>query len=459
MRWCLVIAGVLSIGGLGPAQESAPASRPERWRFRQIDGLEPSSDAPIILLAEGGRDRVIVRDDGSVFVRLEKTTGNCTGSWTFLEAWTAQLPREALEGLRWSRAPGIEVKAELTELLDRVRLPMQLRRRHFRGGMSVDPSWWQDRHQEGDGSWSPADIDWHCVESQKPCTGLGTERFRMAATALFALGRSNLGRSSGRDETSAATIRYLAARARSDGRFADSTDPVSCLTNAVVTLALCRDLIGSSSAAKPGIDSDLPRRALAALAKDQNSDGGWGTTGDPARRLSVAIWSLLALQAGTAAGISVDPTASTNAVTWIERTVESLEQMPAVIRDPLEVRRTRATRLLARALLGAPRLSIADELRELLPGPDEAVTLVHDAETILFGTLTAIWCRDDAWEAWLPIVQAAVRTRETEGCARESWTTPCVWSAEGGRLVSTGLMTCAMEIYYRYPKAIWLDHD
>jgi hypothetical protein len=83
---------------------------------------------------------------------------------------------------------------------------------------------------------------------------------------------------------------------------------------------------------------------------------------------------------------------------------------------------------------------------------------IRDAETLLFGTLAAQKLGEPTLEAWKQQIKAElIETQCKDGCQSGSWTTPSIWSELGGRLASTPLMTWTLEVYYRYPKALWIE--
>ena len=108
-----------------------------------------------------------------------------------------------------------------------------------------------------------------------------------------------------------------------------------------------------------------------------------------------------------------------------------------------------------RRATGADLASVADDFGKLTEvfeagGPD-----ARDAETILLGTLVAVDLADSLRDRWNKAVRPLLfDTLVRDACAEGSYAVPTLWWDEGGRIVSTGLMTWAMEAYYKHPYAL-----
>lgn len=153
----LVTVGLLAaLSLLSPAQDSAPTSRRERWRFHEVSDPAPSTRSIVARASDSG-DSVVVLADGIVVYDVAKAWSSCTEPpKKFREQWVAAVPPWALDRIRQAtaaaKAAGREL--ELIELLDLARVPRAARKK-FLGGSAVPVEFWTDRHQDSDGSWSP----------------------------------------------------------------------------------------------------------------------------------------------------------------------------------------------------------------------------------------------------------------------------------------------------------------
>jgi hypothetical protein len=187
----------------------------------------------------------------------------------------------------------------------------------------------------------------------------------------------------------------------------------------------------------------------------QISDGSWGCRGRGASRtLSVATWSLLALRTGMS-DVWGDESL-TRGGKWVERFVARIESLGGS--DLARLAHARAARALVRAVSQSRVEDVATDLLWLLETLGSNRPVVEDAEVILFGTLAATKCADEVRDRRMKADKPLINdTQIRQGCAAGTWTTPSIWFEDGGRLVSTALMTWALEVYYRYPMALWLD--
>jgi hypothetical protein len=326
---------------------------------------------------------------------------------------------------------------------------------------------WTDRHQEDDGSWSPADFVRRC-RPDKPCTGVGKESFRVAATALFALNLVNAGYF-GRDETdspahaiSFRAIRFLVYRQREDGSFAAAGDPAPGMTNACATIALCRAerLFGERHSLTVLVDlTSGRRRAVESLQGWLQADPEFEKAADAPRRLSTAVWTMLALRAAAESGFKVDRAMPDRVLAWIEKVAAVIEAGAGTVAAEARIRaHARASLAVARLSTGASVEALIPDLEWLLRELNRDATRALDAETILFTSFLQSKCRQGDDPGWRVIKKLVVDTQAaaSDGCAEGTWSTPTIWSDLGGRLASTAFMGWALEIYYRYPDAMWV---
>jgi hypothetical protein len=421
----LVLLGLVAVAHWpAAAQDSAPTSRRERWRFHEVSDPAPSKRSIVAQASEGG-DSIVVLTDGIVVYDVGKTWSSCTQpSQEFREQWVAALPPSALDRIRQAAttAKAEERELELVELLDLARVPRTARKKLL-GGSAVHIEPWSERHQDSNGSWSPAAFDEHCDSLDHPiCDGFGNDAFRIAATGLCSIGYSNSGRPDAsddpRNDAAKRALRYLISCQRADGGFASPGDPAAAMTDACASIALARGVFAGSRRSwgpQPATSSrptkfdlfDLTaaaRTAVSHVAASQNGDGSWGRGLDETRSLSVAAWSILAVRAGDQAGIRTDPAVVTRAVAWIERTVSAVEHRHRSS-APADVARARAIRALARAATGADATGDVTALMAVFNSDGPAAL---DAECLLFGTLAAWSIGNEVWESWRPVIKKGV---------------------------------------------------
>ena len=460
MRAFLAVCASFAVAGFVPAQDTAPASRPwEPVRFHRAGDQAPLDDlAPVVRASHGGDELVVLADGNAMFTYVDSSPPD--GTEAKPERWVARIPVEAVDRLtaavRSARERG--ETPSFDTLLDLARVPSWIREEP-RWGRNQD---WIQRHQEPDGSWSPADFDWNC-RWEDGCTGRGKEGFRVAATALILQLLTGAGYPSPgigyMDATPRRATTWLISRQQSDGGFAPP-GASKHMNDACATIALSRALALASSRGAESRPAQLAARAEKAvrrIAANQKPNGGWSGDEHLARRLSTDAWCLLALRAGSTAGLTVPQldVKLASAAAAIEQAVASAEASNATA--PALRLHARAVRAVARAAAGAKPPALAEDvavvLRALKPDQDPP----PDAEVLLFTTIAAMKCSDSLRDEWLKVVKPCIIDSQVkDGCASGTWSTPTIWWDEGGRLVSTALMTWVLELYYRYPHAEWV---
>lgn len=385
------------------------------------------------------------------------------------EDWMARVPKASLDRVQAAVAAAEARSTTLSfdELADLCRLPSWVRApREEREWWS----WWAD-HQEPDGSWSPADFDWNC-KGTKVCSGIGKESFRIAATSLIVFALTNVRvlprNTDGPDRVAYRAIRFLLSQQDKDGCFCtDDTNPE--MTNACAALAMCRvvAVFPETGTGAPLLVKKGARGAIARVQRGQNADGSFGGDPDGSRRLSTAVWCLLALKAADTARIPIDAAVTRRGLAWIEETVGALEIRGGLESDRSALPHARASRAVARLVTGGSDAVLTPELENLLATLNVGGAPAQDAETILFTALIQLRCHRDgaSWEGLEKLVSEA-QAPKSDGCSAGTWLMPSVWSDVGGRLFSTAVMSWARAVYDRYrytlnphsriPSALWV---
>jgi Prenyltransferase and squalene oxidase repeat len=474
MRPALLLVSLLLLTSSASAQETAPTSHPSGGgRYHRVEVPTPIDPARILAQAVSGDDRITVLADGAVAVTVMTTRHSDVVAdppeppETRPVHWEARLQASQVKLVREAAATRPDRVLGYDSLLDLARAPAAVRYRVF-----ANTSWninWTTRHQDPDGSWSPADYDWYC-EGPQPCTLLGKESFRVAVTALFVLVSAGAGYPTTGDTAPdlgpRMATKYLLSRQREDGGFAEPSAPAASMTNACTAVALARAVAGTlrNGGAPPVKLQRAATNAIARVRVDQNADGSWGRETDELRRLSVSVWSLLALKAGARMGIEQDAALTKRGLAWIEAAAASIggrviagDSEAARSAHARTVQFARAASAVSRAAAGAEPRDFADDVAWLLESLGSNRVPGPDAEVVLFGTLAAAVCDDALRDAWMRVTKnLVIGTQQADGCAAGTWSTPTIWSDLGGRLVGTAFMTWALEIFYRYPMATWL---
>jgi hypothetical protein len=251
-------------------------------------------------------------------------------------------------------------------------------------------------------------------------------------------------------------LRWLVNRQLNDGDLrAGTAGHLGMYAHAQATLVLCEVLL---------LTGDPQLRVPAQQATDfilgaQYPDGGWG--GAPSWELPVAArrgdtsmlgWALMALATARAAGLDVPEDAFELAGHFLDGVQAHDGASYAYQRSQQPTPAMTAAGLLCRLHLGWTRNepALGDGLRRLLaehpPSPAEASALYWYHATQVFHHIGG-----QPWQAWHgPLRDLLVRTQETDGDQAGSWPPQGEFASASGRLYTTVLMICTLEVYYRH---------
>ncbi|MGA0039437.1 MAG: prenyltransferase/squalene oxidase repeat-containing protein [Pirellulales bacterium] len=320
---------------------------------------------------------------------------------------------------------------------------------------------WIVRQQRRDGSWS----------LRGPYRDGGRVENELAATAMAMLALQGAGNTTDEGpyrEAVAKAARRLIASQDEDGRFdfGHMLEQQSMYAQAQATIAVC-ELFAMTKDASLEVPA---RRSLSFAHRAQMPDGGWRyrlPTGHPDEvgDMSVTGWFMMALKSGEMAGIAADPAAVQGVSGFLDKVFVSKDQgfgyqinghnRGFKLRPALT-----AEGLLCRQYLGTPR--DAPELTsgvELLLanvdidfGSSESPAWDKDIYAWYYITQVCHHLGGSAWQRW----NASLRTRVPSGqvlsgAEKGSWD-PAYdqWGDVGGRLYTTCLCTCMLEVYYRH---------
>jgi hypothetical protein len=309
---------------------------------------------------------------------------------------------------------------------------------------------WLAKQQRKDGLWS----------LQGPYIDGGSQENQLAATAMALLAFQGAGNTphSGRHKAVVASAwKGLLAKQLNDGLF-DVPSPThhTLYAHAQATYALC-ELVGMT---KDRAFVDPARRALDFSLAAQASDGGWRYAPREPGDMSVTGWFLMALKSGEMAGLSV-PGESLDRITKFLDTV-SVDggsrygyRIDSPLRPPSGVTAAvTAEGLLSRQFLGWGRADrrIAAGLELVIA--EKFLDFDNDKDVYAWYYITQVAHNvgGPAWDRWNGRLREVVPAQQVEnGREAGSWD-PSLdkWGHIGGRLYTTCLLTCMLEVYYRH---------
>ncbi len=310
---------------------------------------------------------------------------------------------------------------------------------------------WMAAHQNSDGSWSLDRFHRH-PDCQGRCGGRGHLASDAAATSLVLLPFLGAGQThvSGyyRDTVSAG-LRWLLDSQTSDGDLrAGSPDHAGMYVHGQATIVLCEALgiTHDETFRKPA------QRAVDFLVAAQHLAGGWryrpGEEGDT----SVLGWQLMALQSAKAAGLEVPPETLENAGHFLDRVGYQDGALYAYQPGNRPSPPMTAEGLLCRVYLGWSKdhPGLVRGVNYLL---GEHAPSEHDPNYYYWYYATQVMHQfgGTEWEMWnLKMREVLIGLQETRRHKAGSWAPRGGLDRVGGRLYTTALAVCCLEVYYRH---------
>jgi hypothetical protein len=310
---------------------------------------------------------------------------------------------------------------------------------------------WLANHQNSDGSWSLAGFR---RAGDCNCSGEGFYKDKAPGTALALLpflgaGQTHLaGKYSG---TVSRGVRWLIEHQAADGDLRAGASDKAMYAHGQATIVLCEAfaMTGDEKLRGPA------QRALDFIALAQYDDGGWRYTPGP-RKLqgdtSVVGWQLMALQSARAANLNVP------AETW-QRAGEFLDSVQhrdgALYSYQTDLGPTPAMTaegLLCRMYLGwrKDRPGIVRGSRWLLDNHSPSAK-EPNFYYWYYGTQVLHHYGGREWDEWnLHMRDVLVNSQETRGHVAGSWAPRDKYDRDGGRIYTTSLAICTLEVYYRH---------
>ncbi len=331
---------------------------------------------------------------------------------------------------------------------------------------------WLAAHQQSDGGWSCAGFASECGKiGPEPCSGKGPETHDVGATGLALLcflGDGHTTELGAYREVVRRGLDWLVRKQDDTGLIGARVTHDFLYDHALGTTALCEGLgLGAEGLRAPA------ERALAFLLSARHPEGAWRYDLPPTEPgdTSITGWAVNALVAAVHAGLTVPDEALAAGARWVERLTDPESgrvgyidagglsaRTPANEEYPREMGEAMtAAGLLIRLQLGqrparTPALHAHARLLAVKPpvldkrfGGDQyywylATSALHQ----LGGTY---------WNAWEPDLRKSVIAGQAKrGDAEGSWDAIGPWAFASGRVVSTALMTLALESFTRHPR-------
>jgi len=351
---------------------------------------------------------------------------------------------------------------------------------------------WLARHQSPDGGWSAAGFGRWCdgeevVEADRP-GGWGSPAHDVGATGLalcafLGAGYTNRGRHP-HAKTVSRGLRHLKNVQDAEGCFGPRTPGRFVYDHAAASLAMVEAFGMTGSPIFKG----SAQKALDFIALARNPYFGWRYGVKPGDSdTSVTAWMTMPLIAARwidedaerrnrPRPLAIDDDVYAEILAWLDAMTDPQggrtgyaerggrpDRPPdlAARFPPGRSESSTAAALVVRLLLGQARDSHAvtpgAALLEACPPRWDADAGAIDHVYWYFGSLVTFQVGGPPWETWDAALRESVlgsQRRDTDACRYlGSWDPIGVWGGEGGRVVSTALLTMCVEAEYRYGKA------
>jgi hypothetical protein len=312
---------------------------------------------------------------------------------------------------------------------------------------------WLANHQNPDGSWS---INGFRHAGDCNCAGDGTVKTKAPGTALALLPFLGAGQTHlvGKYKATVSRgLKWLIEHQKEDGDLrAGATGNEGMYAHGQAAIVLCEAfaMTGDEALRVPA------QKAINFVVDAQYNDGGWRYQPRPRTQrgdTSVLGWQIMALQSARSASLAV-PTETWDAA---EGYLDSAQQREGALylyqpRDKLTPAMT-AEGLLCRMYLGwrNDRPALARGVRWL---SEDHFPSARDSNVYYWYYATQVMHHygGNAWDEWNERMRdILVRSQETRGHVAGSWSPGGdKWGSAGGRIYTTALAICTLEVYYRH---------
>lgn len=313
---------------------------------------------------------------------------------------------------------------------------------------------WLAQHQNDDGSWSLSSYHKH-ANCRGRCGDAGSVRGDMAGTSLALLPFLGAGQTPDAPgiyrENVARGLRWLVDRqdAKTGDLRGDADTKAGMYVHGQATIVLCEafSLTGNEALREPC------RKAVDFIARAQHPAGGWRYSPGEPGDTSVHGWQVMGLYSAKSATVAVPDHVLRLADQFLD-TVASRNQRGryGYRRGERETHAMTAEALLCRFYLGAKidDPGIRDGIELLLDRhmPHEATA---DFYYWYYATQVMHHAGGDAWKRWnRALSDRLVAMQKTAGHEAGSWDPITRYDYTAGRIYTTALATCTLEVYYRH---------
>ena len=323
------------------------------------------------------------------------------------------------------------------------------------------------RSQQADGRWSlgrfaggtAADVP--KLETETAATGLALLCFLGAGHDHF---------DGPHRDTVRRGLEFLIAAQKPDGDLYVPADELSnscawLYSHGIAAMALC-EAVGMTGDARV---KPAATQACRFIAATQHPDrGGWRYTPRSDADLSVSGWMLVALRAGSLAGLDTEPRAISGVRTLLDAAVvpgdparylynpRNPQQRPSRLSSACMTAVGALMRLHTGSQPTDPRVAAAARVLTSVPATyGSATDKTRDAYLWYYASQVLVHTGGPDWDRWYrSLVGTLASTQETAGAKSGSWDPlgpqPDRWGQYGGRLYVTALHLLALEVPYRH---------
>ncbi len=311
---------------------------------------------------------------------------------------------------------------------------------------------WLAQHQHPDGHWSFHNP--YYPKGMKRYPVAGNVKNDVAATSLGLLPYLGAGQTNKvgiYTKQVDSGLRWLLAQQKPNGDLRGADGHSAFYAHGLATIVLC-EAYSLTRDPKVGLAA---QRAIDFIAQTQHVGGGWRYKLNEAGDTSVVGWQLMAMHSAKAAGLNVPKKTLSKAKFYLD-TVQSGAHggLYSYVKGKGATNVMTAEGLLCRMYLGwTPQHEGIREGSKFLMQSANLPNAKHkNMYYYYYGTQAMKQIGGSDWERWNSRMRnLMVRSQEANGPAAGSWThAGDKYGAHGGRLFTTSLAICTLEVYYRH---------